>query len=84
MAVSNWTEADTQAAQRIWADYQEQHDVAKLKGQAVGIEPTSGRVWFGESGLDIRRQMDAEGVALPFFCVRVGHDYYYRKKVIIR
>jgi hypothetical protein len=79
MSVSNWTDADTVRAKEIWAEYQHQHDISARKGQAVGIDPVSGRVWFGESGLDIKRQMVAEGIDRPFYCVRVGYDYYLRK-----
>jgi len=79
MSSSTWTDADTARALQIWADYQQQHDVSDRIGQAVGIDPVSGRVWFGESALDIRRQMDAEGIDAPLYLLRVGFDYYLRK-----
>jgi hypothetical protein len=79
MTTSNWTDEDTARALQIWAAYQKQHDVSDRIGQAVGIDPVSGRVWFGESALDIAKQMDAEGTFAPFYCVRVGYDYYQRK-----
>ncbi len=79
MSVSNSTAVDTAKAREIWAEYQRQHDVSHRKGQAVGIDPVSGRVWFGESIVDICRHMDSEGVAVPLYFLRVGHDYYYRK-----
>ena len=79
MSSSTWTDADTARALQIWADYQQQHDVSDRIGQAVGIDPASGRVWFGESALDIRRQMDAEGIDAPLYLLRVGFDYYLRK-----
>lgn len=79
MSVSNWTDAATARAQEIWADYQRQHDVSARKGQAVGIDPVSGRVWFGESIVDISRQLDAEGITAPLLFLRVGSDYYGRK-----
>jgi cobalamin biosynthesis protein CbiD len=79
MSVSNWTDADTTQALQIWADYQKQHDVTVQNGQTVGIDSSSGRVWFGESAIDIPRQMDAEGLDTPLMCLRVGHDYYVRK-----
>jgi hypothetical protein len=74
-----WTPEDTVRARTIWAEYQRQHDVTALRGQAVGIDPKSGRVWFGESATDIRRQQDAAGDTAPLFCLRVGQDYYVRK-----
>jgi hypothetical protein len=75
-----WTEADTHRALEIWDEYQSKHDVSDRLGQPVGIDPVSGRVWFGESGLDIRRQMEAEGISRPFYCLRVGSDHYLSKR----
>ena len=74
-----WTDADTERAKEIWAEYQRTHDVSDRIGQAVGIDPMSGRVWFGESAVDIVHQRDAEGLTSPLFFVRVGYDYYQRK-----
>jgi len=51
----NWTEADSRNAKRIWAEYQEQHDITERIGQTTGIDPKSGRIWFGDSILKIRR-----------------------------
>ena len=79
MSVSNSTVVDTAKARAIWVEYQRQHDVSHRKGQAVGIDPVSGRIWFGRKALDIARQMRAEGIDRPFYCVRVGSDYYGRK-----
>jgi hypothetical protein len=79
MSTTHLTEADTLRAKNIWAEYQKQHDVSHRKGQAAGIDPVSRRVWFGESIVDIGRQLDVEGVESPLYFVRVGHDYYYRK-----
>jgi hypothetical protein len=79
MVARPWTEEDTTRARRVWAEYQQQHDVSGRKGQAVGIDPVSGRVWFGESGLDIRRQQEAEGGWSPLLLLRVGSDHYIRK-----
>ena len=75
----NWTEADTARACQIWAEYQKQHDVSRLKGKAAGIDPKSGRVWFGESAMDVVQQLDEEGIKAPLYFVRVGYDYYVRK-----
>ena len=79
MLPSNWTDADTEHACRIWAEYQRQHDVSGLIGQTAAIDPSSGRIWFGESALDTWRQRQAEGTDTPVYCVRVGFDYYVRK-----
>jgi cobalt/nickel transport system permease protein len=74
-----WTEADTRRALDIWDEYQRRHDVSSRKGQTVGIDPASGRVWFGESAKDIWAQMDSQGISAPLFYLRVGCDYYLRK-----
>jgi hypothetical protein len=76
MSISTWTDADTAKALQLWADYQGQHDVSSLMGQTAGIDPVSGRIWFGESATDIWQQMEAEGIDVP---PRVGPDYYVRK-----
>ena len=84
MPPTAWTEADTKQALRIWADYQHQHDVSSQIGRTAGIEPATGRVWFGESAVDIWRQRQAEGADTPIYCVRVGSDCYVRKGIFYR
>ena len=79
MSVSTLTDEDVARACRIWAEYQQDHDLSDRTGQAAGIDPASGRIWFGESAKDIVQQMDAEGINTLFYCVRVGFDYYLRK-----
>ena len=68
MSSSNSTAVDSAKAREIWAEYQRQHDVSDRQGQAVGIDPVSGRVWFGRKALDIARQMRADGIDRPFYC----------------
>jgi len=75
----NWTERETDEAGRIWADYQREHDVSNHNGQAVGIDPVSRRVWFRESAKDIVRSLDAEGICVPLYFLRIGQDFYARK-----
>ena len=75
MSASTWTDADTARARQIWAEYQCEHDVSNLIGRTAGIDPVSGRVWFGDSAADIWRQRQAEGAETPFSCVRVEFDY---------
>ena len=70
---------DVERAEQIWAEYQKQHDITPFLDQTAGIDPVSGRIWFGESGLDVRKKMHDEGVDTPIYCVRVGQDYYVRK-----
>jgi hypothetical protein len=79
MSVPNSTAVDTAKAREIWEEYQRLNDVSDRKGQAVGIDPVSRRIWFGRKALDIARQMRSEGIDRPFYCVRVGSDYYGRK-----
>jgi hypothetical protein len=75
MSPTTWTEADTERAQAIWTEYQWRHEVSTQLGKTAGIDPSSGRVWFGESAADIRRQRRAEGAATPGDSARVGYDY---------
>ena len=79
MSVANTISLDSDKAREIWVQYQLQHDVSDRIGQAVGVDPVSGRIWFGRKALEIARQMRAEGIDRPFYCVRVGSDYYGRK-----
>jgi len=79
MALSNWGEAESIKAKQIWAEYQQQHDLSDRIGQTVGIDPASGRIWFGESIQDIVSQRDAEGLDSPLFFERVGSATYFRK-----
>ncbi len=79
MSGNPWTESDTARAQGFWAEYQRQHDISDRVGQTAGIDPASGRIWFGASAKDIVAQMEAEGVATPLYFVRVGADHYLRK-----
>ena len=64
---------------QVWAEYQNHHDTSEQIGKTVGIDPVSGRIWFGESATAIRGQMDAEGLDTPLLCLRIGSDYYVRK-----
>ena len=79
MALADWEESDSAKARQIWMDYQRQHDLSARIGQTAGIDPRSGRIWFGESILDIVSQRDAEGLDSPLFFERVGFDTYHRK-----
>lgn len=73
------TQVDVHRARQIWEEYQGEHDVSDRRGQTVAIDPVSGRIWFGESGVDIYQQMEREGTVVPVYLVRVGADYYVRK-----
>lgn len=79
MALANWKETDSAKAKQLWAEYQQQHDLSGRTGQTAGIDPHSGRIWFGESIRDIVLQRDAEGLDSPLFFERVGSDTYFHK-----
>lgn len=81
MSASSMTDLDVKRAKEIWARYCEEHDISALKDQTAAIEPVSGRIWFGESGLDAHQKMVADGIDAPIYCIRVGYDYYVRKGV---
>lgn len=79
MPAMRMTDADIARAQQIWAEYQQKHDLSHRQGQAAGIDPVNGRIWFGESAIDIAQQRTAEGLDSPLFFVRVGFPTYCRK-----
>jgi hypothetical protein len=70
---------DIERARQIWSDYQKKHDVSQFKGQAVGIDPVSGGVWFGETAKEIVHKLESEKRLVPLYFLRVGFDYYKRK-----
>ena len=79
MNPANWTAADSRNAKRIWAEYQKQHDITERIGQTAGIDPKSGRIWFGDSAIAVFEQRRAEGLDSPLLFERVGYAAYFRK-----
>ena len=79
MPVVKLTESDTKRAQQIWDEYVSKHELSNRRGQAAGIDPVSGRIWFGESASDIFSKMKDAGEVVPLFFVRVGYDSYLHK-----
>ena len=79
MVLANWEENDSAKAKRIWADYQREHDLSGRIGQTAGIDPCSGRIWFGSSVRDIVCQRAAEGLDSPLYFERVGSEAYLHK-----
>ena len=79
MVIGNLTKTETEQARHIWDVYQQEHDVSERIGHTAGIDPVSGRVWFGKSAQDIVTQMASEGVTAPLYFIRVGSDHYLRK-----
>ena len=74
-----WDPADSFKCKRIWEEYQQAHDLSERHGQTAGIDPKTGRIWFGESIRDVVDQRAAEGLKSPLFFKRVGHQTYYLK-----
>jgi hypothetical protein len=79
MNVSNWTQADSDRAQRVWSEYEQEHDLSDRDGQTAGIDPATGRIWFGDSIQHVVALRDADGNNAPLYFVRVGSPTYYRK-----
>jgi hypothetical protein len=79
MPSSSVPKVDIERAEQVWAEYCETHDMSELQDKAAAIEPQSGRVWIGESALNLRDQMRADGVDAPVYLIRVGSDHYLRK-----
>ena len=48
-------------------------------GQTAGIDPKTGRVWFGDSISEIVECRRTEGLTSPLFFERVGFKTYFRK-----
>jgi hypothetical protein len=80
VSVSHWTELDTAKAKKIWSIYQLQNDLTEKLGQTAGIDPVSGRIWFGSSIKEVVTELQTAGYPqTPLYFVRVGSDFYYRK-----
>ena len=79
MKHSNWTDADSHKCKQIWAEYQKQHDISDQIGQTAGIDPKTGRIWFGDSISEIVERRRTEGLTSPLFFERVGYTAYFRK-----
>ncbi|NCO39818.1 MAG: hypothetical protein COZ06_01125 [Armatimonadetes bacterium CG_4_10_14_3_um_filter_66_18] len=79
MPEATMTGQDVECAERIWREYQTTHDVSGRKGETVGIDPYTGRLWFGASILEVVDRLKADNRFTPLYFVRVGYDYYFRK-----
>jgi hypothetical protein len=68
---------DVEKAKAVWDEYQRTHDLSHLHGKAVGTDPLTGEVWFGDTRVDIDEQMRAAGkYPRPLYVTRVGLGYY--------
>jgi len=79
MTQDTWAKTDTEKARQYWEAYQQQHDLSGRQGQTAGIDPVSGRIWFGPSAKAIVAQLAAEGLTIPLYFLRIGSDVYLRK-----
>ena len=79
MKEPRWDPADSAKCKQIWEAYQQEHDLSAQHGQTAGIDPKTGRIWFGESMKDVVEQRAAEGLKNPIFFERVGHKTYYTR-----
>ena len=75
---------DTQRALGFWEEYQKSHDISALHGKAVGIDPKSGRAWFGEDAREVARNAQADGFTSRLLGLRVGERFYVRKGGSVR
>jgi hypothetical protein len=76
---STWKLDYTLRAEEIWAEYQREHDLCSLTGKVAGIEPVGGRVWIGDSAVEVAAQMEAVEVDAPVYLIRIGYDHFVRK-----
>lgn len=65
------TEGLATRAQEIWSDYQQSHDLSEKAGQTAGIDPATGRIWFGESVQGVIAERVADAIDSPLYFVRV-------------
>jgi hypothetical protein len=66
------TDQEIAQARRIWADYQQTHDLSERIGDMAGIDPATGEVWIGEWVTDIALQRKARGLTSPLLFERIG------------
>jgi predicted aspartyl protease len=85
MQTAIFTEADTERAMAIWAEYQKTHDLSGYYGQAAGVDPHTGEVFIGgRTAGDIIDRLLAEGRWRPLVFWRVGFPYYGRIRGVRR
>ena len=73
------TKADIAEAERIWVEYQRNHDLTDLRGQAAGIDPKTGEVWLGKDLIDICHKRRELGLKSLLFIERIGFGTYLKK-----
>lgn len=78
------SEFDVEKARRVWAEYQLAHDLTERKGEAVGVDPNSGEVFFGRSAGEIIDKLRAEGRFRYLMYWRIGYPCYSRARFRLR
>ncbi len=67
-----WKPDYTERADRFWAEYQKTLGVTDRMGQALGVDPLTGKIWFGTSILDMMDQHKTMQQVSPLFYLRAG------------
>jgi len=79
MTTATWKPEYSSRAQEIFREYSRHHDLSDLKGKIAAVDPESGRIWIGDSGIDVAEQTRSQGVRVPVYLFRIGHDHFVRK-----
>jgi hypothetical protein len=70
---------DIAEAERIWDEYARTHDLTGRERMAVGIDPETGEVHFGETAKAITLRLIEEGRNKPLYFRWVNNPIYTRK-----
>jgi hypothetical protein len=70
---------DIEKAKRIWEEYERTHDLTGKERMAVGIDPETGEVQFGETAKAITLRLIDEGRNKPLYFRWVNNPIYTRK-----
>lgn len=79
MAASTPEKLDTDRAKEIWDEYERTHDLSGQESLAVGIDPSTGEVFFGASAKEIIANLRSEGRFRPLFFRWVTDSSYFHK-----
>ena len=66
-------------AKRLWDEYQRTHDLTGQRGRTAAVDPATGRVWLGDSPIEVIDARAAEGLTGPVLFERVGYPTYLRR-----
>jgi hypothetical protein len=70
MLTTTTADANMERAKRIWAEYQQSHDVTVLQGQTVAVDLETERVLTGPSARAITKAHPEVGTRSPLLVVR--------------